>query len=93
MPAYQPIALELSLEPAGPLEAVALQGASKHAATIDPWAAEPHGFSPREPSTLALMLVGVATLAAYRGVVRTLGRGKTARPANPPLIKPRRRAA
>jgi hypothetical protein len=42
---------------------------------------------------LALMLVGVATLAAYRGIVRTLGGAKPARRAPEPLIKPRRRAA
>jgi hypothetical protein len=93
MSAPQQTAFELSFEPTGPFEALAQQSSSKHTATIDPWAAEPQGYTPREPSSLALMLVGVATLAAYRGVVRALGGGKTAQPAGPPLIKPRRRAA
>jgi hypothetical protein len=62
-------------------------------ALMAPLEAPVHASRLDEPSSLALALVGVATLAAYRAVVhQVVGRAST-KPTLQPLVKPRRRAA
>jgi hypothetical protein len=46
-----------------------------------------------EPSSLALALIGVATLAAYRALLHQVVGRSASTPAQQPLVKPRRRAA
>jgi hypothetical protein len=56
-------------------------------------AAEARAMRLEGPSTLTLALIGVATLAAYRGIQKRLTSRATAADAVRKPIKPRRRAA
>ena len=62
-------------------------------ALAQPSVAPQHEASLDEPSSLALAIIGVATLAAYRALLhQVVGRSAT-NPGTQPLVKPRRRAA
>jgi hypothetical protein len=62
-------------------------------ALVPPVLSPPHEASLDEPSSLALALIGVAMLAAYRAVLHQVVGSVTKKPAPQPLVKPRRRAA
>jgi hypothetical protein len=62
-------------------------------ALVPPITARPLEAGLDEPSSLALALIGVATLAAYRAVLHQLTGRSATKPAAQPLVKPRRRAA
>jgi hypothetical protein len=95
MSTLHPTAVEWSVEPAGALEAIMLPSASQHTATLAPWTPLKHPTVLDEPSSLALMLMGVVTLATYRGVLKALtGRSaaKSTKRIGRDMIKPRRAA-
>jgi hypothetical protein len=95
MSTLHPTAIELSVEPAGALEAILLPSYSQHTATLEPWAPLKHPTVLDEPSSITLMLVGVVTLAAYRGVLKALtgqGAAKTSKRIGRDMIRPRRAA-
>jgi hypothetical protein len=95
MSTLHPTAVELSDEPAGALEAMTLPSYSKHTATLEPWVPLKHPTTLDEPSSLMLMVVGVVTLAAYRGVYKALtgqGAAKNSKRSGRHMIKPRRAA-
>jgi hypothetical protein len=60
---------------------------------VPPIVAPPLEAGLDEPSSLALALIGVATLAAYRALVHQVVGSAATKPAAQPLVKPRRRAA
>ncbi len=90
MSPLHPTAVEWSLEPAGAFESLDLAAFSQHAITLEP--SQPVvQVSLREPSSLMLALVGVVTLAVFRGIQkRVTGQSEN---KGRDLIKPRRRAA
>lgn len=95
MSTLHPTVVELSVEPAGALEALTLPSYSMHTATLEPWTPLKHPTVLDEPSSQTLLLVGVVTLAAYRGVVKALagqGNAKNAKRIGRDMIKPRRAA-
>jgi hypothetical protein len=89
MATFESLAFDPSASPATPLDVASQLMQPMGIAQVESLAPPPP-FSPAEPSSLALTLVGVATLAAYRAVVHRVI-GPPAKAA--PLIKPRRRAA
>jgi hypothetical protein len=81
---------------AADLEAMTLPLCSQHAAVLQAWVPATGPNVLDEPSSLPLMLIGVATLAAYRGITKTFGVQRTAKPfarSRQATVKPRRRAA
>ena len=61
--------------------------------TVWPVVEGPSPLRVDEPSSLALALIGMATLAAYRGIQQRVTGSATPKRDDRGLIKPRRRAA
>jgi hypothetical protein len=81
---------------AADLEAMTLPLCSEHASLLQAWVPVSGPNVLDEPSSLPLMLIGVATLAAYRGIAKTFGVKRVAKPvarSRAAQVKPRRRAA
>lgn len=81
---------------AADLEAMTLPLCSQHATVLQAWTPVTGANVLDEPSSLPLMLIGVATLAAYRGIAKTFGVKRVAKPVartKQAQVKPRRRAA
>lgn len=81
---------------AADLEAMTLPLCSEHATVLQAWVPPTGPNVLDEPSSLPLMLIGVATLAAYRGIAKTFGVQRPAKPvarSRQATVKPRRRAA
>ena len=83
--------MDLSIRPILPVDAISMARQPISAASVQPLFDAPRATSLDEPTSSTLMVIGMMTLVAYRGIVKRLGGQPAVRAA--PLIKPRRRAA
>jgi hypothetical protein len=93
MAAINRAATEISSHPWTSAEALGPEQPFTAVALGPPIADLPSERSLDEPSSLALALIGVAALAAYRALVHQVVGSPAARPAPQTLVQPRRRAA
>jgi hypothetical protein len=93
MTTFNTTAINLTAYPLPVVDAIALMQQPIGVVTLQPVVNAPQTTPLDEPSSLVLALIGVATLAAYRGVVERMAGRFATKPAPRPFIKPRRRAA
>lgn len=93
MAAINRAATDISGHPLAGVEAFAPSQPVTAAALVQPMADLPPETSLDEPSSLALALIGVATLAAYRALLHQVVGRSAAKPTSQTMVRPRRRAA
>jgi hypothetical protein len=93
MAAINNAALDVSAHAAPAVDAIALIQQPIGTSTVQPIVETASQTPLDEPSSLALVLIGFGTLAAYRGIVQRITMKPVAKQAPRPLVRPRRSAA